>query len=334
MAVKFQDYYETIGVSRTATHDEIQRAYRKLARKYHPDVNKEKSAEAQFKKVTEAYEVLSDPEKRKKYNELGENWKAGQEFTPPPGWEQQFRRGRPGAGAGAGNGGGQQFHFEGGDFSDFFESFFGGAARGPGGGGRGGFDFEEMMGGRGGGRTAARQGQDVEADIMITLEEAYRGTSRQLTLRSPDGKSKTLSIKVPPGTIGGATIRAAGQGSPGFGGAPAGDLLLHVRLAEDPWYKVDGRNLTVPVHVAPWEAALGAKVTVRTLDGDLTVTIPPGSQSGQKLRIKGKGLPGRGSAEPGDLFAQVKIVVPKVLTERERELFEELKKESKFDPRA
>ncbi|MCC7193789.1 MAG: DnaJ domain-containing protein [Phycisphaeraceae bacterium] len=326
MAVKFQDYYETLGVARTATQDEIQRAYRKLARKYHPDVNKEKGAEAQFKKVTEAYEVLSDPEKRKRYNELGENWKAGQEFTPPPGWEQRFRRGHPGTG----NGSGQQFHFEGGDFSDFFESFFGGSR---GGGSRGGFDFEEMLGSRGAGRSAARQGQNVEADIMITLEEAYRGTSRQLTLRTPDGKTRTLTIKVPPGTLDGQTIRVAGQGSPGIGGAPAGDLLLHVRLAEDPRFRVDGRNLTIPVHVAPWEAALGAKVPVRTLDGELTVTIPPGSQSGQKLRIKGKGLPGRGSAEPGDLFAQVKIVVPKTLTDRERELFEELKKETKFDPR-
>jgi curved DNA-binding protein len=210
MAVKFQDYYETLGVSRTATQDEIQRAYRKLARKYHPDVNKEKGAEDKFKQINEANEVLGDPEKRKKYNELGENWRAGQEFRPPPGYEDpRFRSGGQGT-----PGNGQGFHFEGGDFSDFFESLFGRAGRG-GAGGFGGF-------GRGG-AGMAQQGQTVETDVVITLGEAIKGTSRQVTLRPADGgRERTITLRIPAGTTDGSTIRARGQGGPGQGGGPGG----------------------------------------------------------------------------------------------------------------
>lgn len=330
MAVKFQDYYETLGVSRSATQEEIQRAYRKLARKYHPDVNKDKSAEAKFKQINEAYEVLSDPDKRSKYNELGENWKAGQEFRPPPGWSGS------GAGGRGGPGNGQEFHFEGGDFSDFFEALFGRMGQGGmGGGGRGFPGFEGAPHGFGrAGAAAAQQGQTVETDVIVTLSEAIHGTSRQVTLRpAQDGKEKTITVRIPPGTTDGTTIRARGQGGPGLGGGPPGDLLLHVHLAPDPRFKVEGHDVITQVPVTPWEAALGAKVPVETLDGTVTLTLPPGSQSGQKLRLRGKGMPKRGTNEAGDLLAQVKIVVPKTLSPRERELFEALQKESKFEPR-
>jgi len=329
MPVKFQDYYETLGVARSATQDEIKRAFRKLAQKFHPDVNKDKGAEEKFKQINEAYEVLSDAEKRKRYDELGENWKAGQEFRPPPGWEGAQRGGRPGAGGFGGNG--SSFEFEGGDFSDFFEAFFGRSAGGRGGG----------FGGMGGGRAASQQGQTVETDVAITLSESMHGTSRQVTLKPAQGsggKEKTITLKIPPGTTDGATIRAAGQGGPGLGGGPAGDLLLHVHLTPDPRFKVEGHDVITQVHVTPWEAALGAKIEVPTLDGSVTLTIPPGSQSGQKLRLKEKGLPrrasgGGASGGAGDLLGQIKIVVPKPLSDRERELFEQLKKESTFDPR-
>lgn len=311
MAVKFQDYYETLGVSRTASQEEIQRAYRKLARQFHPDVNKSKEAEGKFKLIGEAYEVLKDPDKRKKYDELGQNWKAGQEFRPPPGWEGSNNAGR---------GGGQGFDFragEGGDFSDFFEAFFGRSSAGQG--------F--------GRRSANRDGRDAEADITITIEEAVNGTSRQLTLQSgDDGASRTLSVKIPAGVTEGSTIRLAGQGGPGVGAGQPGDVLLRVHLAEHPRYEASGHDLTTTLEIAPWDAALGAKLTVPTPHGSVTMTIPPGTSSGQKLRLKYKGLPHRGGNEAGDLFVRIRIVVPRELTPREHELFEKLKSESNFKP--
>lgn len=332
MAVKFQDYYETLGVARSATQDEIQRAYRKLARQYHPDVNKAKDAEGKFKLISEAYEVLKDPEKRKRYDTLGANWKAGQEFTPPPGWGQAGRAG----GFNAGPGG---FSFkvggtDGGDFSDFFETFFGrgGAFRES--MGHGGFDPDDLAGFAAGRPSGPHTGHTLEADLTITLEDAYHGTTRQVTLRGDNGGGeKTLQVKIPAGTTDGTAIRLAGQGAAGSGGGDAGDLILRVRFAEHPFFELaegDPHSLVAETPVAPWEAALGAKVNVHTLDGDVTLSIPPGTQPGQRLRLRGKGLPKR-SGERGDLYAKVVVAIPKILTPRMRELFEAMKKESESE---
>ena len=319
MSVKFQDYYEILGVNRDAAEDEIKRAYRKLARKYHPDVNKDKGAEEKFKQINEAHEVLKDPEKRKLYDQLGSNWQAGQDFKPPPGWENvhfEFR-GRPGA---------ETFNF-GGGFSDFFETLFG-----------------SRMGG--GGRAGARQGtwvmpgQDHEAEIEIDLESAYHGTTRTLTLQGheidPQGKVRptlqSIQVKIPPGVTDGTRIRLTGKGGEGMGGGPPGDLYLKVHIEPHPRFTLDGHNLQVEVPVAPWEAALGATVQVVTMDGMVNLKVPPASQSGQKLRLRGKGLPKKGGGR-GDLIARLKIVLPKKLTAKEKELFAEMAKTSKFNPR-
>jgi curved DNA-binding protein len=340
MAVKFQDYYNTLGVERTASQEEIQKTYRKLARKYHPDVSKEPGAEDKFKQVTEAYEVLKDPEKRKKYDTLGPNWQAGEDFTPPPGWQQgapfEFRQSYGGTGefdmggfrSGGGLGGGG---LGGGGFSDFFDMLFGegraGSGRRP-----------------GGARTEAgswsMRGQDIEADLTISLEEAYRGTSKALSLQAiepgPDGTprqtTKQLNVTIPAGVTQGTRIRLAGQGSPGIGKGPAGDLYLRIHIAPHPVFQLDGYNLLVTVPVAPWEAALGAKVDVPTLDSPVKMTIPPGTESGRRFRLRGKGLP-KGRDERGDLYATVQISVPKTLTSEERELFEQLAQRSSFNPR-
>jgi curved DNA-binding protein len=334
MAVKFQDYYQVLGVAKSATQDEIQRAYRKLARQYHPDVNKDAGAEAKFKQISEAYEVLKDPQKRQRYDQLGSNWKAGQEFTPP-GWERmRHEQGGPAGG----------FSFTGGQFSDFFEMFFGRGARGggPGGaGGAGGIDFDELLGQaqggfRGHGRHAHHhEPQDAHSEITVSLEEAFHGGTRSLRLQSPDGSTRQIDVKIPAGINDGATMRLKGQAghADGDDNGEAGDLLLKVNIAEHDRYSRDGHDLTVDVNVAPWEAVLGAKVSVTTLAGEVTLTIPPGSSSGQRLRLRGKGMPRRGGHEPGDLFARIRIVVPKHPTDRERELFEQLQKESKFNPR-
>ncbi len=314
MAVKFQDYYQVLGVKRDASADEIQRAYRKLARQYHPDVNKAPEAAEKFKQIGEAYEVLKDPEKRKKYDALGASWRQGQDFRPPPEWQQfQFRQ-RPGAG-------GFQFSPEG--FSDFFEMFFGGARRG-----QPGFDtdhadpfaqFQQRA-------HAKRQPARAEANITIGLEEAYHGSTRSLTLQTPDGATRNIDVKIPPGTTDGSRIRLRGQGADG------GDLLLKINLAPHPRFEVAGHDLTTELRISPWEAALGAKVPVHTLDGTLNVTVPPGASSGARLRLAGQGLPKRGK-ERGDLFVRLKIVVPKTLSPKERELYEKMKAESEFNPR-
>ncbi|MCX7822443.1 MAG: DnaJ domain-containing protein [Syntrophobacterales bacterium] len=316
MAVKYKDYYEILGVSRTATQEEIQRAYRKLARKYHPDVNKEPGAEEKFKEINEAYEVLKDPEKRKRYDQLGAHWKAGQDFTPPPGWEVHFDFG-PGTGKGFEDilfGFGSRSGSTPGGFSDFFEMLFGRARHGE--TGTSGF-------------TRVRDGADREVTIRISLEDAYFGAQKVITLPKDQ---KTYDVKIPPGILPGQKIRLAGQGEPGIGGGRSGDLYLKVEIEPHPMYRLEGRDLFMNLPVTPWEAALGGDVTINTLGGTVTIRIPPGTQSGQKLRLKSKGMPNpRGEA--GDLYAVVQIMVPKNLTSKERELFEKLREVSNFNPR-
>lgn len=313
MAVKFQDYYETLGVGRSASQDEIQKAYRKLARKYHPDVSKVEGAEDKFKQVSEAYEVLKDPEKRKKYDALGANWKAGQDFQAPPGWENVHFS----TGGGMGT-----------DFSDFFSQIFGGGF-GP---GMGGF-----RGGPGRTQTLRRRGEDYEVNIEVSLNEVHTGASKRIDfdVREPDGavERKSLTVTIPMGVKSGSKIRLAGQGGPGFGGGPDGDLFLRVRIRPDSRFEVDGYNLKATLKLTPWEAALGTEVNVPTLEGSVKMKVPAGIQSGQSLRLKGKGM-NRKQGEAGDLLVSVQIAVPKELSEKEKELFEEMARVSKFDPRA
>lgn len=314
MAVKFQDYYETLGVGRSASQDEIQKAYRKLARKYHPDVSKEEGAEDKFKQISEAYEVLKDPDKRKKYDALGANWKAGQDFQPPPGWENvQFSTGGFGGGAT--------------DFSDFFSQIFGGGF----GGGMGGF----QTGARG--HALRRRGEDYEVGIDVSLYEVHTGAGKRIEfdVREPDGRveRKSLTVTIPMGVKSGSKIRLAGQGGPGVGGGPPGDLFLRVRIRPDSRFEPEGYNLRSTLKLTPWEAALGAEVNIPTMEGSVKMKVPAGIQSGQTLRLKGKGL-NRKHGEPGDLLVSVQIAVPKELTEKEKELFEQLASESRFDPRS
>jgi len=310
--VKYKDYYAVIGVDRKATQDEIRKAYRRLARKYHPDVNKDPGAEEKFKEIGEAHEVLGDQEKRERYDMLGANWRAGQEFKPPPGWENvhfEFGGGPQAAGG----------SFSG--FSDFFDTLFGQAFGQPG-RGRRASHFQH-------------RGEDHQATIRITIEDSYHGATRIISLASGDGRvssgeaTKNLEVKIPKGILTGQKIRLAGQG----GGTPPGNLYLVVEMEPHPLFTLDGRDVLCTVTLNPWEAALGAKVTVPALAGSVTLTIPPGTSSGRKLRLRGKGLPNpRGAA--GNMYAVVAIAVPKELTARERELFETLSKESKFDSRA
>lgn len=324
MPVQYKDYYGILGLPRTASQDELRKAYHKLARKYHPDVNKGKDTEAKFKELAEAYEVLGDPEKRKRYDELGANWQAGQEFRPPPGWENvhfEFH-GQPGdrerGGFSAEDAGG---------FSDFFESLFGGGL----GGGFGGEEmrFEEQgFGGR-----RRRTGQDQEASVGITLEEADRGGRKSISLQATEmdargrlrPRTRTYEVKIPAGITDGARIRLAGQGAEGAGGA--GDLYLRIHLEPHELFKANGHDLETEVKVTPWKAALGGKVTVPTLAGNASLSIPPGTQSGQRLRLRGKGIGGK-----GDLYAVFQIAVPTRLTSKEKDLFEQLARASSFDP--
>jgi curved DNA-binding protein len=310
MPVAFQDYYDALGVPRDASVDDIRGAYRKLARRYHPDVNKEPGAEDRFKELSEAYEVLRDPEKRERYDRLGASWKAGQDVSGASGFGEGFD---------AGNGsGGVSFDFGEGEFSDFFDGLFSRRRRGRAGRHAGGFESFSMPGG------------DAEAVLDLPLEEAARGGKRRLSLA--DGRS--LEVDIPRGVRDGQRIRLAGQGGPGVGGGPAGDLYLRVRLKPHPLFRVQGRDLYVDLRVSPWEAALGGEVPVPTLEGDARVKVPPGSSSGRRLRLRGQGLAGSGGTQAGDLYAVVMIHVPKKLTKRERGLFEELASASKFDPRA
>jgi curved DNA-binding protein len=309
MPVAFQDYYEALGVSRDAGEDEIRQAYRRLARQYHPDVNKEPGAEDRFKQISEAYEVLRDPQKRERYDRLGANWRAGQDVSGANGFEEQFRS------AGAGGFGGTRVDFGSGDFSDFFEGLFGRSSTGAGRGSTfGGF---------------STKGSDLEAVLELGLEEAASGGKRWLSL----GDGRSVEVDIPRGVRDGTRIRIAGEGGPGIGGGPPGDLFLRVRLKPHSRFRVDGRDLYVDLPVSPWEAGLGAEVPVPTLEGTARVKVPPGSSSGRKLRLRGQGLPGSAGAPAGDLYAVVTIAVPKRLTKKERELFERLASVSKFDPR-
>jgi curved DNA-binding protein len=322
MPVQYKDYYASLGVPRTATADEIKKSFRKLARQHHPDVAKDKKkSEEKFKEINEAYEVLSDPAKRKKYDELGANWKSGAEFRPPPGYGnfgggQTFRGGR------GMNAGEFETHFGGTGFSDFFEQIFGGARRGAGGfGQRGGFSQEEL----------AERGNDIEGDIMVSLEEAMSGSVREVNVRRPVGrtmKAETFQVKIPAGVTEGQRLRLAGRGESGSGGGAAGDLYLRVRLAKHPDFEVENHNLIYEAELAPWETALGAEISVPTLTGRVNIKIPAGTQSGQKLRVRGRGLP-----PSGDLIVVTKIVVPAKMSDGEKKLWEQLKRESKLNPR-
>ena len=323
--MRFRDYYEVMGLARGASQDEVKRAYRKLARKFHPDVSKEKNAEDRFKELQEAYEVLKDPEKRAAYDQLGANWRQGQEFRPPPDWGKGFEFS---TGTGRGSAGPQA----GADFSDFFSELFG--ARSPFGraGGARGF---ESAGGRGG---FSASGQDHVARVEIDLEDAFRGGTRTLDLRAPeltpDGhvatRPRTLRVSIPAGVVEGQQIRLAGQGSPGFGGGAAGDLYLEVNIRPHPVFKLDGRDVTVQLPVAPWEAALGETVSVPTLGGSVEMKLPTGARAGQRLRLRGRGLPG---PTPGDQYVVLRIVLPPD-SPKSREFFERMKHELPFDPRA
>lgn len=322
MALEYKDYYATLGVPRTATDDEIKKAFRRLARQYHPDVAKDKrSAEERFKEINEAYEVLGTPETRRKYDELGANWKGGGEFRPPPGW-RGGRRTR----ARGGQEGGVEFEFGGTGFSDFFEAFFGGRSDRFRGFGR---DTEAESGGR-------QRGVDVEGDILVALDEVLHGSVRSITLQQVhpgDGsvQRSTFQVRIPPGVRDGQLIRVAGKGEPGSGG-PSGDLYLRVRLAQHPDFKVRDLDLWTDLVLAPWEAVLGAAVRVSTLDGDITLKVPAGSQHGQRLRARGRGLPGADGVR-GDLYAVITIDVPNQVSDEERALWEKLAAKSPFNPR-
>lgn len=309
----FKDYYKVLGLEPGADDKAVKAAYRKLARKYHPDVSKEKDAENQFKDVAEAYEVLKSAEKRAEYDELRKYAQQGRPFEPPPGWQP-----RGNAGFADEMGGGR-------DYSDFFESLFGAAGRS-----------------QGPGRKSARRGQDVEMELPILLEETLADEAKKIAFQLPqysaDGRplapiSKTLNVKIPAGVSDGERIRLKGQGAPGLGGAANGDLYLIIRLVPHPLFDVEAHNLILTVPLAPWEAALGSKVTVPTLDGKIHLSIPANSQSGQRLRIKGKGLMNK-LGERGDLYALFKIVIPAQADEPTRALWAQLAEQAAFDPRA
>jgi len=327
--MEYRDYYQIMGVARTATADEIKKSYRRLARKYHPDVSKEKDAEKRFKEVQEAYEVLKDPEKRAAYDQLGSDYKQGQQFRPPPDWGSGFEfRGGPRQGrARAGASHTEEFEDAEG-FSDFFSSLFG--QRGFGGGAGGGNPF---------GGAGARAARDHHARVDIDLEEAYTGTTRTLELKRPDLKpdgtldlkTHTVKVTIPAGVTEGQLIRLAGQGEQSTGGGKPGDLYLEVHMKPNRLFQLDGRDVTLTLPIAPWESALGATVTVPTLGGGVDMRIPPNSQSGQKLRLRGRGLPGQ---TPGDQYIQLKIVVPPANTPEAKAVFEDMKQKLNFNPRA
>jgi curved DNA-binding protein len=326
MPVQYKDYYESLGLPRSASDTEIKKAFRKLAREFHPDVAKDKKrAEEKFKEINEAYEVLGDPAKRKKYDELGANWKTGTEFRPPPGWEHATG-GRAFHGR---NADGEEFEFNlgGTGFSDFFEQLFGARMRGSEGGfGRSANFSEEEF---------SERGRDVEGDIMVALEEAMRGSVRAVNVRHTVGRSvktETHQVKIPPGVTEGQRLRLAGRGGAGTGGGAAGDLYLRVRLAKHPDFEVEDHDLIYEAELAPWEVVLGVDLSVRTLDGRVGIKIPAGTQNGQKLRVRGRGLPQRNGAR-GDLIVVAQIAMPSKVTDTEKKLWEQLERESHFKPR-
>lgn len=308
--MQFKDYYQTLGVTRDATADALKKAFRKLARKYHPDVSKEPDAEQRMREVNEAYTVLSDPEKRAAYDELGRGYQPGQDFRPPPDWDAGFEF--------SGRGFSPR---EAADFSDFFTELFG------------------HMGGSGARRDGFRaQGGDHHAKVLLDLEDAFNGATRQISLRVPQvdaqGRvhtvTRTLNVKIPRGVRAGQVIRLAGQGAPGAGGSPAGDLLLEVQFRPHPRLRVDGRDLHLTLPVTPWEAALGGVVPVALPQGSVKVRIPEGAQSGQQLRVRGHGIPGQ---PPGDVLLELQVVLPPATTPHARQLYETMAHDLAFDPR-
>lgn len=309
--MEYKDYYATLGVARDATQDDIKKAFRKLARKYHPDVSKEKNAEARMKEVNEANAVLSDPEKRVAYDQLGQGNRAGQDFRPPPDWDAGFEfSGRGPSNANAG------------DFSDF---------------------FAELFGRRGGtGAHFQARGEDHHAKILLDIEDAYRGATRRITLRVPSVDAeghvglveRSLEVRIPKGVHEGQVIRLAGQGNAGRGGGTAGDLYLEVHFNPHSRYRVDGRDVYATLPVAPWEAALGASVRAPLPDGAVEVRVPEGSQTGRKLRLKGRGIPAaQQGAQSGDLYLVLEVVLPPAKSAKARELYESMARELAFDPR-
>ena len=294
--MEFKDYYDTLGVKPDAGDAEIKSAYRRLARKYHPDVSKEAGAEERFKAVNEAYEALKDPDRRKAYDQLrAGGYRGGDPFRgPPPNWQRET-------------------HFEGdageGDFSDFFESLFGGRAAG--------------------GRAGPRRGRDMHAQVAVGIENAYRGGRERISLRDAHGE-RTLEVKIPEGILPGQQIRLAGQGYPGVHGGPPGDLILEIGLRDDGRFRLEGRNVLVTLPVAPWEAALGATVKVPTLGGDVELRIPEGSDGGRKMRLRGRGWPG---ATPGDQIVTLEVRVPRASNEEQRALYEKMAGSFDFSPR-
>jgi len=316
--MKYKDYYQTLGISRNATQDEVKKAYRKLARQYHPDISKESGAEAKFKEIGEAYEVLKDPEKRKAYDQLG-RYQPGQEFRPPPAWEESFGPGT------------RYYEFSGGDLGGFSDFFFG------------------LFGGGAGRQASARpsrthfsiNGQDFETNIQIDLEEAYRGTMRTMQMEvpeiTPDGGikriPKNVTVRIPKGATDGQRLRVKGKGGKGLHGGHDGDLYLTISIKPHRTFRVNGHDLYVTLPVAPWEAALGAKIEIPAVEQKILLTIKPGAQSGQKLRIAGKGLP-KPNGGFGDLYAVLQIANPSTLTATEKSLYETLAKSTSFNPRA
>ena len=318
--MEYKDYYKILDVERGATQDDIKRAYRKLARTLHPDINKEPGAEAKFKDLGEAYEVLKDPEKRAAYNELGANWKQGQDFRPPPNWDQGFEF--SGGGGGYTNGDSAQF-------SDFFEGLFGQARAAGGRAGRAGFTRREY----------SAKGEDHHAKVVINLRDAYLGAKRDITLRVPEVddtghvlvKDRTLSVTIPKGVREGQHIRLAGQGSAGIGKGQPGDLYLEVAFAPDPRFRAEGKDVFLDLPITPWEAALGARVTAPTPEGAVILTIPAGSTKGRTMRLKGKGIPG---SPPGDMHAVLKIETPPADTDKAKEFYRQMERELPFNPRS
>ena len=308
--MKFTDYYKVLGVDRDATAGEIKTAYRKLARKYHPDVNKDVDSEEKFKEIGEAYEVLKDTEKRAAYDQLGSQWKQGQDFRPPPEWDNGFEFS-------------QGVDDDSAAYSDFFESIFGS--------GHGGFRSRQP-GYRG-------RGQDHHARILIDIEDAYTGAKRDITLHAPQidesgrvsTKDRSLRVTIPKGVQEGQHIRLAGQGMPGTGGAKAGDLYLQIGFHSHKLYKVDGRDVYLELPVTPWEAALGARLTLPTPSGAVNLNIPEGSQSGRKMRLKGRGIP---AATPGDMFVTLRVVLPEAKSDADREIYRQMQSRLDFNPRA
>jgi curved DNA-binding protein len=307
--VEFKDYYQVMGVAHDATEAQIKQAYRKLARKYHPDVSKEKDAEARFKEVGEAYEVLKTPEKRAAYDQLGKNYRAGEEFRPPPNWDSGFEF----SGAGSGNSA----------YSDFFDSLFGAQARA--GAGNRGF--------------RADRGEDHHAKVMLDLEASLQGGTRPFTLRMPEvdaegrliSKERTLNVQIPKGILAGQNIRLAGQGARAPGNGTPGDLYIEVEFQPHPLYQVDGRNLSLELPVAPWEAALGATIKTPTPSGTVDLKIPPASHAGSKLRLKGRGIP---ASPPGDFFVVLQIALPAANDDKAKAAYAALAAALPFNPRA